>query len=190
MYGALAAALSLVVGKLSDPPRPLPDGVDGLPGVVRLAVEGACTSLAWGAGHRLAAAIAVAVALLPAFLGSLAAVMSMLPRRVVKDPRRLFSPEARRGAVALAGGRCEGEWLPFVRCRGPAAQADHWVPWSRGGATSQANLVMLCGPHNRAKSDKLPTTWTTRRLVRRRRRYYPPDLDPRPGHRYRAAPRL
>lgn len=33
-------------------------------------------------------------------------------------------------------------------------EADHIVPWSRGGKTSAENCQMLCRAHNRSKSDK------------------------------------
>lgn len=32
--------------------------------------------------------------------------------------------------------------------------ADHVAAWSKGGATSLANLTMLCQTHNRAKGNK------------------------------------
>lgn len=38
-------------------------------------------------------------------------------------------------------------------------QYDHIIPWSRGGSSKDpSNIQLLCGIHNRAKSDKLDYT--------------------------------
>lgn len=47
------------------------------------------------------------------------------------DPVRLC---ATHRSATVAGGRCEMDgWLPFLRCRRPAAHGDHSIPWAKGG---------------------------------------------------------
>ncbi len=62
--------------------------------------------------------------------------------------RRLFTG-ALREAVMLAAGRCghPGCGLP-----GHACQADHTIPYARGGPTSARNAGPECGAHNRWKT--------------------------------------
>lgn len=105
-------------------------------------------------------------------------------RSAPRDPQREFTAQQRREAANHAGGRCEMELLPFVRCRARGSHADHWWPWSAGGASSPDNLVWACAPHNLAKSAHLPGRWATSRLAARRRRYWPAQPAPRPGQRY------
>lgn len=88
-----------------------------------------------------------------------------------RDPQRLYTNRDRRAGFDRAGGRCEGEWLPFVRCTRPANAGDHWLPHSKGGATSAANFVALCSIHNRSKSARVPSRFQTARLQFRRRKY-------------------
>ncbi|MBF4549365.1 HNH endonuclease [Pseudoclavibacter sp. VKM Ac-2888] len=88
-----------------------------------------------------------------------------------RDPQRLYGNRDRRAGFDRAGGRCEGEWLPFVRCTRPANAGDHWLPHSKGGATSAANFVALCSVHNRSKSARIPSRFQTARLQMRRRKY-------------------
>lgn len=88
-----------------------------------------------------------------------------------RDPQRLYTNRDRRAGFDRAGGRCEGEWLPFVRCTRPANAGDHWLPHSKGGATSAANFVALCSMHNRSKSARIPSRFQTARLQFRRRKY-------------------
>lgn len=42
------------------------------------------------------------------------------------------------------------------------AHLDHVMPLSKGGTHSADNLVMACGPCNRAKRDTLPLQWMLR----------------------------
>lgn len=97
-----------------------------------------------------------------------------------RDPARAFTATSKREAAELAGGRCEGTRLIRCRHRGDDLHGDHWYPHSRGGATTPANLVMLCPKCNRRKSDKIPTSAETTVLYLRRRSYMPPDRM-RPG---------
>lgn len=113
----------------------------------------------------------------------LGAAWVVLHRRPL-DPQRGFSLTQRRTAERLAGGRCEMEGFGWIRCRRAGAHADHWLPWARGGATSEGNLVWACARHNLAKSSRVPTAFATWRLARRRRRYFPAGIPVRPGQWY------
>jgi hypothetical protein len=104
-------------------------------------------------------------------------------RRTAKDPVRLFPPELKDAARVQAGGRCEMAGL-LGRCRRPGEHADHWIPWSRGGASNAANLVLACAPHNLRKSARMPSRMATRGIARRRRRYAPAAARRRPGCRW------
>ena len=46
---------------------------------------------------------------------------------------------------------CGSEQQPF--------EADHVLPISRGGLTTEENLVCACLPCNRSKKDKTPEEW-------------------------------
>lgn len=184
-YAALFTLCCLGVGLISEPPRRLSTDFDTWPGWARTCVEGCWTFGAWAYEHPKPALVIGGLAFVLTVLPSVvAALVSRLPRNAATDPKRLFTRDERRTAAEFADGRCEGEWLPFVRCRGHAAQGDHWYPWSLGGATNMNNLVMLCAQHNREKSNHVPTFWMTQRLLGRRKKYYPPGLDPRPGAKY------
>lgn len=146
-------------------------GLDEGPWPVRTISAGVETLALWSLAHPQAFLL-VAVAVAVPFL--LAALAAKLPRRVTKDPQRLFSAAQRRQGSQLAGGRCEMESLWWVRCRRPAQHGDHWFPHSLGGATTMGNYVAACAPCNLSKSNKIPTWFETTRLERRRRRYFPP----------------
>ena len=54
------------------------------------------------------------------------------------------------------GGQCTYESADGMRCtRRTNLHIDHIVPLSRGGTTCEANLRLLCGPHNQFMADKL-----------------------------------
>lgn len=103
-----------------------------------------------------------------------------------RDPRRMFDSQQRRIGFARAGHRCEFDgMLWFTRCRRQAEHADHWLPHSKGGATTLPNLVAACAWHNTSKGAHIPTGWQTHRISRRRRRYFSHGAKTRPGARYR-----
>jgi hypothetical protein len=74
---------------------------------------------------------------------------------------RAFSPNQKREAFERQGGLCANR----TKCRTPANQdgtkkfdisamdADHIIPWSKGGHTTPENCQMLCIACNRQKSD-------------------------------------
>lgn len=101
-----------------------------------------------------------------------------------RDPERLFDSSQKREGNRRAGNRCEQTVWMFFRCRRPAQHGDHWVPWSKGGATSIGNYAALCAPCNLRKSNHMPSWFATQRLQRRRRRYFPDGEDFRAGERY------
>lgn len=97
-----------------------------------------------------------------------------------RDPWRVFKFGVRRRIFERAGGRCEAPaFLVWGRCSEAAAEADHVVPWSRGGKTVLANGQALCTAHNRSKGSARPPWWYVLGLERRRRRYFPADESPR-----------
>lgn len=110
-----------------------------------------------------------------------------VPRRP-RDPVRSFGQSDVADARGMAGDRCE--FTGFVgRCRRQGGHADHWIPWSRGGASSRRNPVWACPRHNLRKGARRPGLIATARISRRRRRYYPPGEARRPGQRWIGAAR-
>ncbi|QXV57393.1 HNH endonuclease [Amycolatopsis sp. TNS106] len=87
------------------------------------------------------------------------------------DPRRFFSWTDKRVMITRARGRCEHKPLLWPRCPEKGTEADHIVPWSRGGPTALWNGQLLCRYHNRRKSNVIPGPLYRWRLQRRRRRY-------------------
>lgn len=110
-------------------------------------------------------------------------VMSVrMARATQRDPVRLFDPESKGQVAAWCGGQCEHKSLLWRRCSRPGTQGDHLIPWSRGGPTTIENLAMLCGPHNRRKSNHMPSMLYRWRLAYRRRAYFPPGVPRLPKH--------
>ncbi len=99
-----------------------------------------------------------------------------------QDPQRVFTNSQRQDGFARAGGRCEfPSWLPWLRCRRTASHADHYLPWSRGGASSMQNFVAACPQCNLRKGARLPSRFARHQIERRRRRYFPPGTPPAAG---------
>lgn len=86
-----------------------------------------------------------------------------------RDDKRVFTNKEKEKVIRACLQRCEGTGI-FFRCRykGNDLHGDHWLPHSRGGATSEANLVMLCPACNRKKSDNIPSKAQTIALNWRR----------------------
>lgn len=109
------------------------------------------------------------------FLGVTYAVVAYITdvvrRFLPRDPVRLFSAAQRRYLMAQAGARCEHRPLLWFRCfRNTRLQADHIMPWSRGGRTTIENGQMLCATHNRRKTNRIPSP-LYRARIRLRRSY-------------------
>lgn len=84
-------------------------------------------------------------------------ILSLCLRFVTRDPQRLFTAQQKRYLMLQANGRCEHRWFLLLRCaQNQRLQADHVMPWSRGGRTTLANGQMLCPRHNRRKTNRLP----------------------------------
>lgn len=101
-----------------------------------------------------------------------------------KDATRMFTASQRVEGFARAGGRCEFDTIPFIRCRRPAHHGDHWFPWSKGGSTSMTNFVAACARCNTSKGAKTPGALQTLRLQARRRRYFPMGVPVNAGERF------
>lgn len=85
------------------------------------------------------------------------AILAWCLRFAPRDRQRLFTVEQKRYLQQQAGWRCEHRWFLVLRCaQNQRLQADHVMPWSRGGRTTLANGQMLCPRHNRRKTNRLP----------------------------------
>jgi|SRR5699024_1973582 len=114
----------------------------------------------------------VFICLTVAALGILALAALEGMRRRRRDPQRLFSHTQKRALLQQAGHRCEHKHPLWRRCRETTRlQADHIMPWSRGGPTQLWNGQILCREHNRRKSNLVPRPLYRWRLTRRRRKY-------------------
>ena len=88
-----------------------------------------------------------------------------------RDPVRFFTGRQKQAIYLRASKRCEHKPPLWRRCPAPGTEADHVVPWSRGGATELWNAQLLCHHHNMRKSAHYPSLMYRWRLRRRRRRY-------------------
>lgn len=105
-------------------------------------------------------------------------------RNTAFDPRRMFTAEERRIGFARAGNQCEFTRWFFFRCTRTASHGDHYIPWSRGGATSMRNFAAACASCNIAKSAHLPSEIDKVLLQARRARYFPSVLPRDAGEVY------
>ena len=73
-----------------------------------------------------------------------------------RDPKRFFDLRDCRRAYLRQRGRCRRCWKAIAPERGHALgyEADHIVPWSRGGKTHPRNLQLLCPRCNRKKGNR------------------------------------
>lgn len=88
-----------------------------------------------------------------------------------RDPNRFYTWPEKQVLIQQAAGRCEHKPPLWRRCPAQGTQADHIVPWSRGGRTELWNGQLLCERHNQRKSNRVPSTLYRWRLQRRRRKY-------------------
>lgn len=182
LWLTILAVVGSLVALVTEVPKPLPIPVSSQTSDwIRLPYEGVWTIACTFAENPRAFAIGACVLLVPYFV---AAIASIVPRRVHKDPRRIFTAEQKRTASNRADNRCEMETVFYLRCRRDGSHADHWIPWSKGGSSGIDNLVHACAFHNLSKRDRMPTWGQSWRLEMRRRRYFPPGVSVRPGARF------
>lgn len=79
-------------------------------------------------------------------------LLSTIPDLEPKDSQRNFDEAQRQVIFRRDRGICQE---CGVRCEWNAWQADHIVPWSRGGKTIVSNGQVLCPSCNAAKSDNM-----------------------------------
>jgi hypothetical protein len=65
---------------------------------------------------------------------------------------RTYPPQLKQVLLVKARGRCQ-----HPGCDAPITwlEADHLIPWNRAGPTNTTNGQILCGPHNKLKSDRI-----------------------------------
>lgn len=88
-----------------------------------------------------------------------------------RDPKRFYSWPEKQLLIRQANGRCEHKPPLWRRCPARGTQADHVLPWSRGGPTELWNGQLLCHRHNKRKSNRVPGSLYCWRLRRRRAKY-------------------
>lgn len=93
---------------------------------------------------------------------------------------RIFSQEQKRLGHARAGHQCEFS-VGLSRCPRRSQHADHFFPFSRGGATSMQNFVAACEFHNLSKGAKMPSALDKSRIEIRRKNYFPALTEVRVG---------
>lgn len=93
-----------------------------------------------------------------------------------RDPQRLFTPSQREAGFRRARYRCEH--IGATRCTSAAEHGDHWIPWSKGGATNMKNFVALCADHNQRKSNHMPRRKQTAAIAESRRSYMRGEVVP------------
>lgn len=98
-----------------------------------------------------------------------------------EDPDRWFSRAILREGHVRAGHRCEySDTRTGERCMNRSSEGDHFFPYSKGGASTQQNMVSSCRWHNQWKRarilhDELPV------IEERRRSYFPAGVSVRVG---------
>lgn len=101
-----------------------------------------------------------------------------------RDPRRMFTADERRMGFQRAGNQCEyARWWVW-RCTRTAEHGDHFVPWSKGGATSMQNFVAACPRCNTSKGARMPSALDRGVIRARRRQYFPAGLILDAGERF------
>ena len=79
-------------------------------------------------------------------------ILEKMPYLILKDNNRFFTPDQRAVIYRRGGGIC-------AMCKKEVVEedfeADHVIPWSKGGLTQIANGQILCSDCNKKKSGKL-----------------------------------
>lgn len=97
-------------------------------------------------------------------------------RRTIRDPRRAFNETERMAGFLRAGAQCEFARWVFFRCTRTASHGDHFIPWSKGGATSMRNFVAACATCNMTKGAVMPSRLSRTLMAARRCRYFPSGI--------------
>ena len=88
-------------------------------------------------------------------------ILEKMPFLEVKDKNRNFTSDQRAVIYRLGKGVCA---ICGKHVSEADFEADHKIPWSRGGKTQIANGQILCMQCNREKSDHLETDGSTEEL--------------------------
>jgi hypothetical protein len=90
-----------------------------------------------------------------------------------RDTRRAFTNSERMMGFERANKQCEYTRWVFFRCTRTATHGDHYIPWSKGGATNMANFAASCARCNLRKSAHIPSVLSRTLLAARRAKYFP-----------------
>lgn len=109
-------------------------------------------------------------------------VKATKPKSAADNPDRFFTKAQLAEGHKRAGHRCEytfdrpGHHAHGARCLRKAVEGDHFIPYSKGGATELGNFVSACLWHNQTKRADL---WLHEAPVieKRRAKYYPKGVD-------------
>lgn len=101
-----------------------------------------------------------------------------------RDPRRMFNAKERTAGFQRAQNQCEFARWVFFRCTRTASHGDHFIPWTKGGATSMRNFVASCPTCNTTKGAAMPSASAQRLMAARRTRYFPSGIPRDAGERF------
>ena len=81
-------------------------------------------------------------------------LLECMPSLQLKDDQRIFTHDQRLAIYRRDGGKCR----VMIHCNGEKCEWDHWeadhiVPWSKGGRTTVENGQVACARCNSAKND-------------------------------------
>lgn len=79
-------------------------------------------------------------------------ILEEMPYLIAKDSKRLFTTEQRAVIYRLGKGVCANCGVPVSE---ESFEADHILPWSKGGKTRIDNGQILCSTCNHEKSNKI-----------------------------------
>ena len=126
------------------------------------------------------ATVAVVFVVLRVVFAIAALIQTARRKKWREQYERGYNLQQRLEGFQRAGNRCEFD-SGFGRCGNRAEHADHFYPWSRGGATSMQNLVAACSGHNLSKGAKMPSAVLKARIESRRRSYFPKHVSKTAG---------
>jgi 5-methylcytosine-specific restriction endonuclease McrA len=80
---------------------------------------------------------------------------------------RFFSLQQKREHRETVGDNCEWETSKGQRCENTRLEADHVVPFSKGGETESDNILLSCLPHHAIKHLLDGEPWSYRLILSR-----------------------